>query len=211
MIKGEYINAILQKEKVTTIRWGIVIPKYREVVIHGGGRVIGKALIESVEYKRVKDLTLRDAIDDGFRSKAELIRELAKMYPRIRRNDYVTIIRFRLIERFEEGDEAAMYKGFEPVDIARIALRYNIPLSPKERQMLQLVCETGSIRRAAQELGGLEKRRFVRRAIRKALKLLIERGIIVVNEEKSKEAEGKERADEKAPSENESQKPSPSR
>lgn len=178
MVKGEYVKAILQKEKITTIRWGIVVPKYREIVIHGGGKVIGKALIESVEYKRVKDLTPRDAVDDGFSSKDELLKELSKMYPRIRRNDYITIIRFRLIERFEEGDEAAMYMGFEPVDIARIALRYKIPLSHKEREILQLVCDTGSIRRAAQELGGLDKRRFIRRAIRKALKLLVKRGII---------------------------------
>ncbi len=182
MIKGEYVSIILRKGKTTTIRWGIVIPKYKEIVIHGGGKVIGKAIIEDVEYKRVKDLTNKDAIRDGFSSKKELLNELSKMYPKIKKNDYVTIIKFRLIERAENEDEAAMYCGFTPVDIARIALRYDIPLSKEDRELLHLITKSGSLRKAAQELGGIEKRRILRRVVRKTLKLLIKRGIIFSKE-----------------------------
>ena len=178
MVKGKYIPTILQREKTTTIRWGIVIPKYKEIIIHGGGHVIGKAIIEDVEYKKVKDLTHKDAIRDGFSSKAELLNELKSMYPKIKKNDYVTIIRFRLVKLAENEDEAAIYHGFRPADIARIALRYEIPLSKEEREILRLLTKAGSLRRAAKELGGLEKRRLVRRVIRKALDLLLKQGIL---------------------------------
>jgi len=104
------------------------------------------------------------------------------MYPKIKKNDYVTIIKFRLIERAENEDEAAMYCGFTPVDIARIALRYDIPLSKEDRELLHLITKSGSLRKAAQELGGIEKRRILRRVVRKTLKLLIKRGIIFSKE-----------------------------
>ncbi|RLF21684.1 MAG: hypothetical protein DRM97_06455 [Thermoprotei archaeon] len=57
-------------------------------------------------------------------------------------------------------------------------MRYSLPIGEGERQILELVSRTGSIRRAAQELGGLEKRRMIRRVLRKVVKLLAERGII---------------------------------
>ncbi len=183
MVKGEYVNAILKGEKTTTIRLGIVIPRHREVIIHGGGKVIGKAIIEEVRHKKVKDLSYEDAILDGFSSKEELIRELKKVYPDLKRSSYVTIIKFRLIEKAEESEDA-IYKGFEPVDIARIALKYDIPLSEREKNILKLVADKGSIRRASQELGGLNKRFIIRRVIRKALKILIEKGIIKAGNEK---------------------------
>ncbi|RLF22128.1 MAG: ASCH domain-containing protein, partial [Thermoprotei archaeon] len=95
MVKGEYVDAILKGEKRATIRLGIVIPKFREIILHGGGKVIGKAVIEEVKHKRVKDLTDNDAIADGFSSRHELMRELIRCYPGIRKSDYVTIIRFK--------------------------------------------------------------------------------------------------------------------
>ena len=178
MVKGEYVDAILRGEKTATIRLGIVIPKYREVILHGGGRVIGKAIIEEVKHKKVKDLSHEDALLDGFSSKEELIRELMKVYPGISRSDYVTILKFRLVEQAKDAREDAMYMGFDPVDIARIANRYDLPLSQREREILRLVCRYGSIRRAAQELGGLHKRYLIRRVLRKVARMLASRGII---------------------------------
>ncbi len=178
MVKGEYVDAILRGEKTTTVRLGIVIPKYRTIIIHGGGKVIGKAIIEEVKHKRIRELTDADAKLDGFSSKEELLRELKKVYKDIAPSDYATIIKFRLIQLAKDTSEDHMYLGFDPVDIARIAMRYDLPLSEDEWKILELVSRRGSIRRAAQELGGLEKRRIIRRVLRKVTKLLVAKGVI---------------------------------
>ncbi|MEB3787346.1 MAG: ASCH domain-containing protein, partial [Desulfurococcales archaeon] len=54
MLKGEYAELLLSGRKRATIRLGVVRPKYREVIIHGGGRPRAKAVIEGVEVKRVE-------------------------------------------------------------------------------------------------------------------------------------------------------------
>ena len=178
MVKGEYVDAILKGTKTTTVRLGIVIPKYRTIIIHGGGRVIGKAIIEEVKHKRIRDLTDADAKLDGFSSKRELLQELKKVYKDVVPSDYATIIKFRLVQLAKNTSEDYMYLGFDPVDIARIAMRYDLPLSKDDWKILELVSRKGSIRRAAQELGGLEKRRLIRRVLRKVARLLVNKGII---------------------------------
>ena len=51
MVKGRFIDLILQGKKNSTIRLGKVIPKHNEIIIHGGGKPIAKARIKNVIYK----------------------------------------------------------------------------------------------------------------------------------------------------------------
>ncbi|RLE89356.1 MAG: ASCH domain-containing protein, partial [Thermoprotei archaeon] len=68
MVKGEYVDLILKGVKRTTIRLGIIKPKYNKIMIHGGGKPIALAKITNVEYKRINELTDEDARKDGFPS-----------------------------------------------------------------------------------------------------------------------------------------------
>lgn len=54
MIRGKYAKKILEDLKKTTIRLGIIRPKYNEVIIHSGGKPICKAEIIRVDYKKLR-------------------------------------------------------------------------------------------------------------------------------------------------------------
>jgi len=179
-IKSEYLSAIMRGEKITTIRRGIVVPLYDRVYLHSGGKIVGEVEIESTRYLRVKNLTNKDALLDGFKSKRELIAHLRKYYPDLNDDDWITILKFRLIKRIsgEEIEEDSTYCGYSPVEIARLALAYGIFQSSEKRRILALVLTRGSIREAALELGGLHRRGIVRRVLREAVEKLIEHGFI---------------------------------
>ena len=85
MLRKEYLDKVLSKSTFRTIRLGIVKPKYREVFIHSNGMVVAKAEIINVNYKKVKELTDLDAKLDNFNNKQELIKELKKIYGKIRK------------------------------------------------------------------------------------------------------------------------------
>lgn len=180
MVKGRYINDILEGRKSATIRKGIVKPKYREAIIHGGGRPIAKISIERVYHKKVKELTDQDAIKDGFRSCRELLEELKRVYPDITEDDWVTIIEFKVVQRLDHLEPEDPYMGLKPIDIARIALRYlSEELNEYERKILLDLTRTGSIRATAIKLfGGLGKRYIIRRILKKALNRLVEKNIL---------------------------------
>ncbi|NPB02680.1 MAG: ASCH domain-containing protein [Methanopyri archaeon] len=181
-LSGEYKDKLLRGEKRATIRVGRV-PGARPgkvVYLHCGGYVYGKVRITDVETKRVKDLTDRDAKDDGFPNKEALVKALKRHYPNLTEDDLVTIIRFDWVERFEEPilSEHLPYEGHDPLEIAELALKEDIPLDPRDREMLELLLEAGSIRKAAQALGGLGHREKIRRAVRRAYELLKSRGTL---------------------------------
>ncbi len=180
MVKGRYIRDIVEGRKTATIRKGIVKPKYREMIVHGGGRPIAKISIERVYHKKVKELTDQDALKDGFSSREELIEELKKVYPDITEDDWVTIIEFKVIQRLDHLEPEDPYMGLEPIDIARIALRYLADeLDEHEHEILLDLTRTGSIRATAIRLfGNLNKRYIVRKTLKKALNMLIEKGIL---------------------------------
>ena len=178
MVKGEYVGKILSGEKTTTIRLGVVRVKYRDIIIHGGGRPVAKALVTSVKTKRVSDLTDEDARRDGFPSREKLIEALEEAYGSVGPQDTVTIIEFRVTRRFDELSTENPYMGLEPADIARLALRY-LDLPEEERRILEDVTRTNSIRHTASRLlGGVNKRWIVRRILRRSLRELVRRGII---------------------------------
>ncbi|OYT41113.1 MAG: ASCH domain-containing protein [Desulfurococcales archaeon ex4484_58] len=180
MVKGKYVSDILEGRKKATIRKGIVKPKYREMIIHGGGRPIAKIFIERVYHRRVRDLSNEDALKDGFSSREELIEELKKVYKDINEESWVTIIEFRVVQRMDHLSSHDPYMGLSPVDIARIALRYlSDELNDMEKKILLDLTRTNSIRATTLRLyGSLNKRFVVRRILKKALTLLIEKGYL---------------------------------
>jgi len=176
-IKSEYLESILSGDKVTTIRKGIITPKYTRVLLHSGGKIVGEVEIESVRYLQVKDLTRKDALRDGFKSREELLEKLKKHYPDLSPEDWVTILEFRLIRRLDER-ENEIYQGYSIEELARLALAYNVLTDPEERRILALIAVKGSLREVARELGGLKYRKLVRKVIRKAVRRLVDKGII---------------------------------
>ncbi len=180
MVKGEYVDDILSGRKRATIRLGIVKVKYRDMIVHGGGRPVAKIHVSNVVYKRVKELTDEDAVKDGFKSKEELVRELRKMYGDVSPDDYVTIIEFEVVQDLSKLEPQDPYLGLEPADVARLALRY-LPehFNDQEKKILRDLTITNSIRSTAQRLlGSIERRWIVRRILRRALNELVRRGLI---------------------------------
>ncbi|RLG78163.1 MAG: ASCH domain-containing protein [Thermoprotei archaeon] len=190
MVKGRFADLILKGTKTTTIRLGEVVPKYDEIIIHGGGRPIAKAKITSVKVKRIKELTEEDAKKDGYSSLEELLKDLERVYSRkILPDDVVTIIEFRVIQRFTDLNPDDVYLGLSPVDIARLGLRYlGKELGDDERRILHAVLRFQSIRTASIKLfGTLNMRWKIRRVLRKVLFRLIEKGLLKVDKKKLSE------------------------
>ncbi len=180
MVKGEYVDKILKGIKRATIRLGIVRPRYNEIIIHGGGRPVAKVRITKVKYKRLNELTEEDAKMDGFNSLEELLQHLRKAYGNVSSNDIVTIIEFEVLKRLDEVEVTHPYMGLEPADVARIALRYlRGELSENEVKILLDLTRTNSIRKTAINFyGTIEKRYLIRRVLKKALRLLVSKGVI---------------------------------
>lgn len=181
MIKGKYLTDLLKGNKTTTIRLGIVVPKFKEIIIHSKGIPIAYAEIVGIKHKKISELSDREVKEDGFKNKEELIRELESIYGhKIRRNEWVTIIKLRIKERIK--DLPPWYKSnYDPVLIARKALEHinDLCLSKEEVKILETIIKTGSIRKAAFELfGSVYKRKIIRGIIRKVFERLRERGII---------------------------------
>ncbi len=92
---SEYVNAILEGKKVTTIRKGIkTYPVGRIVDLTVNNKTFAKAKIDKVVVKRVKELNDEDAKKDGFESRDELIRALKRIYGSVRDEEFVTIVHF---------------------------------------------------------------------------------------------------------------------
>jgi len=190
MVKGRFVKDILEGRKRATIRLGRVIPRYDEIIIHGGGRPIAKAKIVRVVHKRVRELTEEDAKKDGYSSVEELIRDLEKIYGiKLSPDDYVTIIEFEVVQRLDNLNPEDVYLGLSPVDLARIAYRYlRRELSPNDLKILDAVMRYRSIREASIKLfGSLNKRWIIRKVLRKCLRRLIEKGVLKVDEDKLRE------------------------
>lgn len=189
MLSREYSDLLLSGVKKTTIRLGIVLPKYDEVIVHSGGRPIAKVKIAGVEYKKVCQLTDEDAKLDGFTSVSELVDALRRTYGTISDSDYVTIIKLEVVQRFNNLKSYEPYYGLNPSDVARIGLRYLRPhLNSEDLRILELLSRGLSIRRVADVLyGSPHKRSKIRGVLRKVLRELRTRNVIKVSEELGKE------------------------
>lgn len=178
-IKADYLPAIFRGEKITTIRRGIVVPIYDRVYLHSKGKVIGEVEIESTKYVKVRDLTDKDALLDGFKNKRELMENLRKFYPDINEEDWVTILRFKLVRKIKEEDkDHYIYYGYTPREIAKLALAYDVASNSEEKRILALVLTKNSIREAAIQLGGLHNRNKIRNILRSCTEKLLKMGVI---------------------------------
>jgi len=178
---GRYREAILKGKKRATVRLGRR-PNLKpgdEVLIHSGGYAIGRAVIERVESKTVKELTDEDAFLDGFSSREELINALREHYRWVKDDSKAHVIVFRLVERFDKPVMSSdyAYEGNLPVEIAEKALKH-LDLPEEDRRLIELFLKTGSLRKAAYRLGGLNKRHLIREALRRAYEELKRRGLM---------------------------------
>ncbi len=94
--KRELLDKVISGRKSVTIRWGIVYPRRRELIIVSNDHAYGIARIIDVKYVKVRDLPDDVIRDEGFRSLSDLISSLKSIYPNIKESDYVTVIRFRV-------------------------------------------------------------------------------------------------------------------
>ena len=182
--KRRFGELIRDGRKRATIRTKTNLKVGDEVLVHSGGKIIGKAVIESIEAKSFEELSDDDAVDDGFTNREELIKELRKLYGT---PEKVYIIRFSFSE-FEQPvtPEDMYYGGFKPEEIADLALRY-LELSEKEKEILKIYLEEKSLRRAARSIGGLSKRKILRKILRDCYRRLSEEGLLKKIKDESKE------------------------
>ena len=179
---GEFKEALLSGRKTKTLRR--FKPKVQPgdiVFVHSGGYVLGKARIKDVRPIRLSEIDDELAKQEGFESKEELLRKLKEIYPDLSENDVLWLIDFEFVEKFKEPifSEAFTYLGVHPLEIARLAVRDpELELSETDRILLELLLKVGSIRKAAEMLGSLNKRKLFRRALRRAFEQLLEQGKI---------------------------------
>ncbi len=95
---SEYVDAIINGKKVTTIRKGIKrYPVGRIVDLTVDNRPFARARVDKVVVKRIKELTDNDALLDGFDNRDELIRALKKIYGNVREEEFVTVVHFTVV------------------------------------------------------------------------------------------------------------------
>lgn len=98
IFRKEYGRSLILGKKTTTIRLHSNLREGEVVDVRVGDVHVGRAYIENVITKKVCELSDADALNDGFRSKEDLILELKKIYGKNRITDdtEVKIIKFRL-------------------------------------------------------------------------------------------------------------------
>lgn len=164
---GKFAEEILKGRKRATVRKKVNLKPGDTVFVHSGGKIIGTARIISVEKKRVEELTDEDAKLDGFESREEMMRELERLGYR----GEVYLVRFEF-EAMSERDPYELHYGNKDLrEIAREALE-KLELRDEERRIIEIFLRSGSIRRAAMRLGGLEKRRKIRDVLRRCGEML---------------------------------------
>ncbi|MEM4571246.1 MAG: ASCH domain-containing protein [Nanopusillaceae archaeon] len=181
---GIYRNALISGKKRITIR--ITRPNLRKgdiFIAHCGGKVIGKFRVIDIYTKKIKEITEEEVNLDGFESKDKLVRELKKYYPSINENKEVFIIRFEPVEIFRKDisseDFAWDGKKIDLIELAKLVLEKDQSLTQKQRDLLKILIEEGSLRKAALKLGNLNKRNIFRKILREGYKRLKEKGYTI--------------------------------
>ncbi|MGC9079912.1 MAG: ASCH domain-containing protein [Nanopusillaceae archaeon] len=180
---GRFTEDILSGKKNLTIR--ISKPNLRVgdiFILHAGGKVIGKFRVKNIYTKKLYQITDDEAIRDGYNNKEELIREIKKIYKGIKDEKEIVIIEFEPVEIFKEQISSEEFawggKKIDIIELAKLILKYDDKLTEKQKELLKLLIEKKSLRKAAMELGGLSKRTIFRKILRNGYKRLKEKGII---------------------------------
>jgi len=92
--KKEYKETLQSGEKITTIRMKTNLKPEDVVEIVAGGESCGYARIKSIVRKRISEISDKDARNDGFKNRRELLRALKKIYGKITPETRIYIIRF---------------------------------------------------------------------------------------------------------------------
>ncbi len=99
VFKLDYAGKILSGEKTSTIRLHATYREGEIVEVYVGHARIGRAIIKKVTKKRLSELTDEEVRMDGFASKRDLLKELAKIYGKkaLENDPEVYVVEFQLL------------------------------------------------------------------------------------------------------------------
>ena len=164
MLKAELWPLVVEGKKRITIRKRTKLRPGDDVLIHAGGKIVGRAKILRVYKKKIDEISEEEAKKEGMP-----LDKLRSLLRNLYGSGSVYVVEFELLEVFDpplDPHERA-YGGYSPVGIAVEGLRRRLYENSEEKRILELVAGEKSLRKAAQILGGLEKRRLIRRVLRK--------------------------------------------
>jgi hypothetical protein len=133
--KKAFIPKILKNTKTVTVRWGIVKPSRRLVLIESEGLIYGEAEIKNVKVTHFSQLDEECASKDGFNGVEELKSALKRIYPSIEPDDLVTVLEFEVKELFKSPVPRDLLFA-RAGRLARLALARGLYASAGERQAL---------------------------------------------------------------------------
>ncbi len=169
---GIYKDLLIDGKKDITIR--LTKPKLKPgeiFIIDCGGKSIGKFRVKNIYTKKIKEITDEEAIRDGYKNKEDLIIDLKRIYKGIDDNKEVVIIEFEPVEIFKDQISSEEFawggKKYNIPELAKIILENFKDIPKKDVEILKLIIEKGSMRKAALHLGGLEKRYVIRKVLKK--------------------------------------------
>ena len=165
MLRGELWPLVKNGKKRMTIRRRYSVSEGEEILIHAGGKLVGRARIVRTYKKKMGEIGDEEAEKEGV-PLPKLKKILERTYGK---GQELVAVEFELLEVFDPPiDPEKMYYGSKtPQEIARESLKRNIVENPFERSVLEKLGDGKSIREIALEMGGLGERKIIRRIVRK--------------------------------------------
>jgi len=98
--REEYLRDVVSGRKRITIRYGrkYSVRPGNVVYLAVKGRPVARAKITSVQVKKLRDPTDHEVKMEGFKSLNALLRHLRRIYPDIRPDSYVTVLKWKLLK-----------------------------------------------------------------------------------------------------------------
>jgi len=97
-ISRDDMTLLRANRKKCTVRRGTISVEGEELQMTDGRATEKVRILKVDNSKRFIDLSDAEAIEEGFRDKAELLADLRRFYPRIADEESVTVIYFERIE-----------------------------------------------------------------------------------------------------------------
>ena len=172
MLKQELWPLVKGGKKRITIRRFSTLSPGEEVLIHAGGKLVGCARVVRVYRKRMREIGEEEARKEGI--PLERLRKILERTYGKDPDQVLTVVEFDLLEVFDPplDPEKEYYGDRTPQEIAREALERGIVGDRLEREVLEKLAAGKSIREIAFEMGGLGKRKVIRRIVRKYRRVL---------------------------------------
>ncbi len=103
-LANELFPAVLSGEKKLTVREGIRSYSLGSACFIPSDSIDPRnfdldidIMINCLTYKKIKDVTNKEALADGFKNAQHMLKGLQKFYPDIKEDDLVTLVWFKLI------------------------------------------------------------------------------------------------------------------